>query len=269
MIRRPGKTSILRPAMAGMLLVLGFAAVWFIRRDDSLRLSLGQVQVTFRQSLNWSLTELQLADVPLMATRSGNGVVLRDASGVWHGATHGEEELLEAQLLVDGKAVPLEPGRHYHGRQMKLRRRLRFPACGTVEHVLIAREGLLREEFSLDLEPASEPPRTMYGYLGTRANRLTSWEAQDASEISLASGRTANDDDTMPSLPEEATTVVQRDPDRGVWLRTEWDVPEDARPRAFIWDRDQDNKLYVRFEGVEQGSVTRLNYAVTTTWRTP
>lgn len=166
-------------------------------------------------------------------------VVLLD--GAWAGSLHGNEQVLEVELRVDGAPCPLEPGGTCRGRRFELTKTsVLGGAVYLTTRVVYHARGIV-EDVTLEVIHDDAPLEIAYPFLSSHTNNLSRvyWRTLDGNSFL---GSTAADDNFRVYL-RDAYLVAQYDPlwERGVMTFFGYDVYD---ARISIWDRDCDNKLY-------------------------
>jgi hypothetical protein len=243
----------LQKRIASVCLSVGlFVLLLMSSASGSVILDTGNIQVELSADRCWTMLTLRRAgswycDAP----GSGQGtVVMIDGLG-WAGSIHGNETLLDAAVTVDGHQAAVINGTRYAGNEIVFTRRTVLGQAYDLESILRVSADQIRESVTLTGKDAGKSSSFIYGFLGSRSNRLTDYAAFDAAGATLEIGRTIDGSGIVTSLPKTATSVAQYDPAAGngilsiVTEGASWGV------REFIWDRPTDNKLYSRFMGAE------------------
>jgi len=209
-----------------------------------------EVTVTLSPAKGWTVDGLTYAGrAYIEPVGSGQGTVVYE-NGRWVGSVHAAEAVLAAQLLVDGREVELIDGQAYAGDTISFTRRSVIGESYRLRSTLTITGDQVSEHVQLQRIGSQAAVSVVYGFLGSRANRLTNYAAFDADGVLLAFGTTALDDRRNTQLGS-ATAVAQFDPVGGDGVLTTIVAGSELGLEQFIWDRLEDNKLYSRFRALE------------------
>lgn len=252
---------MIRPRRCLVVALVNLALAPLAQADFSY-LNAGDTQLVLNGRLNWYAAGLYQNGLEYMAAENGstNGTVLQ-VDGAWTGGAHYGEELGDARLTIDGAEVDLLAGVSYEGDRLVLERDLVLGSAYGVTHRLTLVDGLLTNDYTFVGLDAARAIGVFYASLGTRSNRLTEAELLDDG-IAVASAVTAGDDRATHVLSAGVDTfnaIRQHDPLTGDALVTTWQAPGGGLNAldadVFIWDRDADNKLYLRARAFEGSAV--------------
>jgi hypothetical protein len=230
--------------------------------NADIELTAGDVKAVFGQSRCWTMVSLSRNGAFCEASGSGQGTVI-DSGGIWVGSIHGNETLQSASLAVDGVAVSLQDGQSYLGNSLTLARSTLLGPVGNETYSLVSEMEIssakIVESVSLTRTSWWQSVRTVYGFLSSRANRLTAYAAFDANGTLVDSGQTIADEGDFVYFEAGVVSVAQYDPLTGDGIISTVTKGSEYELDLFIWDRVGDNKLYCQFENItDEGSVRSI-----------
>jgi len=235
--------ALLRALVVGVL-----AAPGGVRAD--LRITVGQLEADFSGQRAWTLLRLTFNGRAICENAgSAQGTVLHIEGVGWVGSAHGEETVLESELLVDGQPVPLSDNASYTGTCAVLTRLTELGGSYRLRSVMSLAPDGVWELLTLQGLDASRNVDLVYGFLGSRANRLTACAGFDAAGREVVNLTTDADDGFFAAL-DQATAVAQYDPLAQDGVCSAVTLGQELGLRQFVWDRLADNKLYARFDEI-------------------
>lgn len=200
--------------------------------------------VVFDQDKSWTILNL---------VRNGNGIISAPGSGQgtviaapeWTGSIHGDEAVKSVSITVDGELAAYSPNATYSGSSLTFTRSTTLGTVLDLTSVMTVTDAGVRE--TVTLTRISDGKITeVYGFLGSRDNRLTHYAGFNANGNLIDSGTTAADDGGNAHMSDGVIAVAQYDPVLGDGLVSTIQQGAELGLHHFIWDRDFDNKLYAR-----------------------
>ncbi len=173
---------------------------------------------------------------------SAQGSVIR-VDEQWAGSKHGNEQLLNVRLLVDGTEQYLSDGQSYYGNHIEFSRTSILGGAYKLTSTMTITPDWSNEHITFEGLDASKTVKNFYGFLGSRTNRMISYAGFDSKGSRLFTGNTNKDDNIAVGL-EASNIVAQYDPLNGDGILSIVTSDEDVGLLSFIWDRSIDNKLY-------------------------
>jgi len=177
--------------------------------------------------------------------------------GKWAGGPHGNAELVNASIFVDGQEKPLVDGSTYVGKTVVLSRETIIAEAYQLKSITTI--SLDRIDVIVTLQGLDETKYCdiCYGIQGSRDNRFVNYKAFGADGTELHSGTTPYTGDPNDIEHKDklyyltgAVAVMQYDPIAEEGVLSVCTEGRDSGLEYFLWDRDIDNKLYARFHDV-------------------
>lgn len=184
---------------------------------------------------------------------SSQGSVL-SIDGAWAGSKHGNEELVDVELFVDGVEQNLIDGLSYNGNRIEITRTSVLGDAYLLTSIMTITPDFSNERVTFQGLDGSKEGETFYGFLGSRSNRLTGYAAFDISGSLLYSGSNDNSDNRVAF--GDTPAVAQYDPLVGGGVLSVITETGGSALSSFISDRVFDNKLYFRFLDAEGPAAT-------------
>lgn len=223
------------------------------KQGNILTLTSPELTVSLLEQQYWTLHEVHYRKQKLVGQFGANGAVVnvRGDDGTklkdpWIGTGHGKEKLKTFVVELDGKPVELKPGDRHTADEVKLTKTsvigpfdetavMHFPKTGDrlVERNSFTTNRELKDVFNF-----------LYAYMHCNVNKLTHWRAW-LDKTKTLDGVVEKDDRTF-HLNKEIHAVVFFGPEIDMGIAYVYpEVYKGAGRKNMIWDRPQDNKLYL------------------------
>ena len=221
-------------------------------------ITVDNLQVKLSPLSAWTVSEIKRNGLMVCdGTLSGQGTALIiDSNSA--GSVHGNEQVLDAYIIVDGQKQPLQDTLSYDGDTIVFYRRTALADAYILNSTMTISHERIDEEISLQGYNETITCTTVYGFMGSRMNRFTDYAAIGTDNTIVASGQTITNYNKETFLPP-SIAVGQYDPVAGECSLTVSSYGEELGLTYFIWDRWVDNKLYSKYLEME-GACSLSNY---------
>lgn len=217
----------------------------------AITLTAGGTTVTLGSSVSWTMKTVSHGGMSFSDySGSGNGTVVEENPGSYVGGAHGSETVISTDLSVDGLTATIQDGATYSGGHLTFTRSTNLGQTFLLRSVMDVWPEQTVETVTLTRTASPMNVNCVYGFLGSRANRLTQYAGFDKNGVLLSTGITTDNGAFRYVTP--ASAVAQYDSLAGNGVVSVLTLGAEFGYIPFIWDRAEDNKLYFRFTGMEK-----------------
>jgi len=208
----------------------------------------GDHTVEVMPTANWTVHSITKNGRDICSpTQSAQGSVLK-IDNIWAGSKHGNETLIDAAVFVDGIEKPLSDGLTYYGSTIEITRSSILAEAYQLTSTMTITPDWSTEHITFRGLDASKQCNPFYGFLGSRANRLTEYAAFDIAGSVLYTGTNDKNDNTSVIFGD-APAVAQYDSLEKDGILSVVTRTGGVKFVSFVCDRPVDNKLYFNFSG--------------------